>query len=164
MKKILLIVVMFSLSLGVFAQRGGGPREMPKPEQRAERMTNRMAEQLELTDEQKDRIYHINLKNAQERQAEMDARRAEADQRREGRRVQMQEQIKEVESILNPEQAEKWAEMRESNRQRGEYGPQGPRGHRGTEMRKGKGPHVEGSSQKGKQKQVRNRSKKSTDK
>ncbi|MGY6742823.1 MAG: DUF4890 domain-containing protein [Cecembia sp.] len=137
MKKILLIALMFAFSLGVYAQREGGPREMPSPEQRAERMTNRMAEQLELSEEQKNKVYEINLKNAQSRQAEMEARRAEAEQRRQSRQTQMQSQIQEVEAVLSPEQIEKWSEVRETNRQRGAFSPQGPRGNRGGEIRRG---------------------------
>ena len=143
MKKIVLIAIMFSLSLGVYAQRGGGPREMPSPEQRAERMTNRMAEELALSDEQKNKVYEINLRNAKTRQAEMEARRAEAQQARGQRQVEMQDQIKEIEAVLSPDQAKKWAEMRDANRQDRQYGPQGPRGPRGAEMQRGRSTQSE---------------------
>jgi protein CpxP len=110
MKKLLMIAVIFTLSFSVFAQRGQ-QREMPNPEQRAEKMTTRMAEQLELTEDQKQEVYKIHLENAQKRQVEMEERRAEM----EVRRAEMKSQI---ETILTPEQKEKWEEVRNENRRK----------------------------------------------
>lgn len=38
------------------------PREVPSPEKAARRMTDRMKEELQLTDKQYDKIYKLNLK------------------------------------------------------------------------------------------------------
>jgi len=137
MKKLLIITLMFSLGFGAFAQRGA-QREMPSPEQRAERMTNRMAEQLELSDEQKQKIYQLNLENAQKRQAEWEARKSEMESKREAMQQQRKQQTDEIEAILSPEQKAKWAEIRESNRKRGEKMQQRRGGEKGTEYKR---PH-----------------------
>lgn len=117
MKKLLMIAILFSLSLSVFAQRGQN-REMSTPEQRAEKMTNRMAEQLDLNDQQKKEIYKINLQNAQKRQIEMEARRVEMEARKEAMKAQNQLQKEQIQAILTPEQNEKWEEIRTENRKK----------------------------------------------
>ncbi|PSL00449.1 DUF4890 domain-containing protein [Cecembia rubra] len=135
MKKLLIITAMFSLSFGAFAQ-GVTQREMPSPEQRAERMTNRMAEQLGLDDGQKQKIYQLHLENAQIRQAEWETRKSEMEQRRGAMQEQRKQQIEEIEAILSPEQKIKWAEIRESNRKKGEKMRQNRREDRKSEYRK----------------------------
>ncbi len=138
MKKILMIAALFSLSLSVYAQREK-QKEMLKPEQHAERMTNKMVEKLELSDEQKEKVYQVNLQNAQAREVEMESRRAEAKQRREWRQGQTQRQTEEIEAILTLEQAEKWAEMRDSDRQRGQMVRNRRGAQKDGEFKKGKG-------------------------
>lgn len=149
MKKILMIAVIFSLSLAAYGQRGGVQKEMSSPEERAERMTNRMEEQLGLSEDQKQKIYQINLQNAQSRDVEMENRRDEAKQRRENRQHQMQEQNKEIETILTPEQVEKWGEIRDSNRQRGPMMREGRGSQKNGEFRKGRGKHRGDTSNRG---------------
>lgn len=108
MKKLLIIAIIFSLSLSAFAQRGQN-REKSTPEQRAEKMTGRMAEQLDLNEEQKKEIYKINLQNAQKRQEEMEARR-------EAMKSLNESQKEQIGAVLTPEQKEKWEEIRSENR------------------------------------------------
>ena len=64
MKKIILVlffVATICIQLSAQSQR----RKPPKaPDERAEKITNRLAEQLELSSEQKERIYQINLESA----------------------------------------------------------------------------------------------------
>lgn len=137
MKKLLIIAMMFSLSFTAFAQRGQ-QREMPTPEQRAEMMTNRMAEKLELSEDQKKKIYDIHLENAKKRQAEREARRAEMEGKREEMNAQRQKQNDQIEAVLTPEQKTKYAEMKASARERGAMRP-GRAGEKRPEMRKGQG-------------------------
>lgn len=137
MKKLLIIATMFSLSFGAFAQKGA-KREMQSPEQRAERITSRMAEQLELSDKQKQKVYQLNLENAQKRQAEWETRKSDMEARRKVMQQQRKQQTEEIEAILTPEQKTKWAEIRESKRKRGEMMQQRRRGEKGGEYRK---PH-----------------------
>lgn len=42
------------------------PREVPSPEKAARKMTDRMKEELQLTDKQYDKLYKLNLKEQQE--------------------------------------------------------------------------------------------------
>jgi len=153
MKKLILIATIFSLTFATaFAQRGP-QREATTPEQRAERMTERLAKELELTESQKDQINKINLENAQKRQVEMEARRAEQQARRAEMQESMKAQSAQIEAVLTPEQRSKWSEIKESNKERGqqmrrgEYdrrGPQhGKKGNRGG--RGGKGPGSSGN-------------------
>lgn len=137
---------------------------MPSAEERAERMTNRMGEQLGLSEEQKQKIYQINLQNAQSRDIEMENRRAEAKQRRESRENQMQEQTKEIENILTPEQAEKWGEIRESNRQRRPMMREGRGSQKDGEYRKRRGQHRGDTSNRGRDYSKGKREAKNTDK
>ena len=47
------------------------PREVPSPEKAARKMTDRMKEELRLTDKQYDKLYKLNLKEQQEHFATM---------------------------------------------------------------------------------------------
>ncbi|TFV95963.1 DUF4890 domain-containing protein [Algoriphagus kandeliae] len=135
MKKILFSAgLVFLLSMGAFAQRGP-QREMPDPETRAKMMTDRMAEQLGLSEEQKAKILAINLENAKKRQAEAEARKAEAEARRE----QAKAQEEEIKSILTEEQRQKWEELKEARRERGPRGNRGGEIHDREEFRKRRG-------------------------
>ena len=117
MKKLLMIAIIFSLSMSAFAQRGPN-REMSTPEQRAEKMTSRMAEQLDLNEEQKKEIYKINLQNAQKRQEEMESRKNEMEKRREAMKSLNESQNEQIGAVLTPEQKEKWEEIRSENRKK----------------------------------------------
>ncbi len=113
MKKLLIIAGLFAITFSpLYAQRGADNRgeRGTTPEQRAERMTDRMAEELELTDAQKEQVYKIHLENAQKRQVEAEARRKEMQERREVMRAESESQKAEIEAILTPEQKAKWAE------------------------------------------------------
>lgn len=50
------------------------PREIPSPEKAARKMTDRMKEELQLTDKQYDKLYKLNLKEQQEHFATMTER------------------------------------------------------------------------------------------
>ncbi|NVK48327.1 MAG: DUF4890 domain-containing protein [Cyclobacteriaceae bacterium] len=135
MKKILFSAgLVFLLSIGAFAQQRG-QRQMPDPETRAKMMTDRMAEQLELSEEQKAKILAINLENAKKRQAEAEARKTEA----EARRAQAKAQEEEIRAILTEEQRQKWEELKEARKERGPRGPRGGEIHDREEFRKRRG-------------------------
>lgn len=98
-------------SLSVVAQQE--KRELPNPEERAKKMTERMASELELSEEQKAKVLAINLENAQKRQAQMEKEMAERQARMEEMKVQ-EEKIKEV---LTEEQRKKWEEIKLERRE-----------------------------------------------
>jgi broad specificity polyphosphatase/5'/3'-nucleotidase SurE len=87
-KMILTLSLMGFISMGAMAQQRGGER--PSPEERATRMTERMAEKLSLSVDQKMQILVINLENAKnqetkqlERTQQSDARKAVMETRKE---------------------------------------------------------------------------------
>lgn len=135
MKKLLLIAVLFSIGFAAMAQKGG-QRGSSTPEERAERITNKMVEELALSEEQKKKIYQINLDHAKKRQAEMDARREEMKAKRAEMEADMKAQNQEIEALLTEEQKVKWAEVKAEGKKkmeeegRGRRGGPG-RGHRG---------------------------------
>lgn len=118
-------------SLGVTAQQQS--KTPPSPEERAQRMTERMAEKLGLSEEQKKQIYEVNLENAAKRQTEMEAQKAE----RQAKQAEMKAQEEKINQILTEEQRKQWEEIKMENRDRRRPGGQvhdrgeirrGPRG------------------------------------
>jgi protein CpxP len=109
------LVVMISLS-SIAQQRGG---ERPTFEQRATRMTEKMAEELSLTADQKNQILSINLERAKKRdqdrveqQKESEARKAEMD----AQRAEMKKQDELIKAIFTDEQRTKWEEIKLSQK------------------------------------------------
>jgi hypothetical protein len=121
MKKIILTLgLMAFIGLSAMAQQRGGER--PSPEQRATKMTEKMAEELSLSADQKKQILEINLERAKkmdqdraERMNETEARKAEMDARRE----EMKRQDEKIKSVLTEEQLGKWEEIKLSQKDRG---------------------------------------------
>lgn len=121
MKKIILTLgLMAFIGLSAMAQQRGGER--PSPEQRATKMTEKMAEELSLSADQKKQILEINLERAKkmdqdraERMKETEARKAEMDARRE----EMKRQDEKIKSVLTEEQLGKWEEIKLSHKDRG---------------------------------------------
>lgn len=98
-------VVLTMMSLGVAAQE---QRKMPSPEERATRMTERMASELKLSEEQKQKVLAINLEHAKKRTAEMEKQRAEM----ESRKAEMKVQEDKISEVLTEEQRKQWEEIK----------------------------------------------------
>ncbi|MBU3821780.1 hypothetical protein KO566_06880 [Flavobacteriaceae bacterium XHP0103] len=99
----------------------GHKMSMLTPEESAELQTKRMTLQLDLSKEQQKDMYALNLKNAQQRQATMEARKAKREssdferptkeERLSMMNAQLDHQIAtkaKIKSILNADQYEKW--------------------------------------------------------
>lgn len=120
MKKwILAFVFAAMVSLSGFAQQRGGERMTP--EQQATRMTEKMAEELSLTPDQKKQVLAINLAQAKKRDQErvaqqknMEARKAEM----EAKKAEMQKQDELIKAVLTEEQRTKWEEIKLSQKER----------------------------------------------
>lgn len=111
MKKILMIAAIFTMTIiGVSAQRGPQKAKM-SPQERAEKMTANMTEQLVLSEDQEKQIYQINLENATKRQTEIEIRKSEMMEKNKGQQAQ-------IEAILTPEQKTKWVELKDENREK----------------------------------------------
>src|SRR5688572_15518552 len=93
-------------SLSVAAQQE--KRQQPNPEERAKKVTEKMATELELSEDQKAQILALNLDHAKQRQAEMEREKAE----REAQRAEMKAHQEKVNSILTEEQRTKWEEIK----------------------------------------------------
>jgi Spy/CpxP family protein refolding chaperone len=98
-------VVLTMISLGVAAQE---QRKISSPEDRAQRMTERMASELKLSEEQKQKVLAINLEHAKNRAAEMEKQRAEM----EARKAEMKAQEEKIKEVLTEEQRKQWEQIK----------------------------------------------------
>lgn len=99
-------------SLQVAAQQG--KREQINPEERAKKVTEKMATELQLSDEQKSQILELNLEQARQRQIEMDQEM----ELRKKRSEDMKAHQNKIQSILTEEQRTKWEELKEEQREK----------------------------------------------
>jgi len=115
MKKwILGAAVMTCISLGLSAQhQKNNSRELSASE-RAEKMSNRMAEELKLTEEQKKQVSKVVLENATRQEELIQKRKAEFEAQK-GYRM---EQDKKIAAILTEEQKTIWEQRKEAMRTR----------------------------------------------
>jgi broad specificity polyphosphatase/5'/3'-nucleotidase SurE len=120
MKKIILTLgLMASIGLSAMAQKRGGER--PSPEQRATKMTEKMAEELSLTADQKKQVLEINLAQAKK----MDQERQDQMKANEARKAEMKKQDEQIKAVLTEEQLGKWEEIKlEAKDRRGRPGGQ----------------------------------------
>lgn len=130
---LLLVVNVVSAQQGRGGQRGG------TPEERAERQTEKMVEQLSLSEAQAAKIKEVNLTFGKK----MQEARAEADGNREGMRETMQalrgEQVVEYKKYLTAEQFVKFEKIQAERRgRRGAPGARGERGKRGKQQQEEK--------------------------
>lgn len=162
-KKILAVltaaIVMAGSAVAQPQRPDGGKREKPTPEQIAKRYTDRMTNDLNLTQEQAQKLYQINLTKVQQMQQKAEARKAEMAAERQKSEAEMKE-------LLTPEQYQKWSEMRAKSRncgkakgQNGKWRGHGPRrgngqgcngegpacGKDGKGGHRGKGMHKKGA-------------------
>lgn len=124
-QKIKFLLFVFSLAvLGLQAQNGRGFRM--EPEALAQRQTDDMAEQLALSEAQKEKVHQVNLNFAQK----MKAAREEADgdwtAMRETIGALRKEKNAELKKYLTGEQFKKWEDIQAERREK-----RGNRGNRG---------------------------------
>ena len=137
MKRALWIIAVISfISFGAEAQQEQKKREPMTPEKVAERMTERMAKELDLSEAQKKEVYALHLETATKRAEEMKAQR-------ERMKADQKAQQEKLEAILSPEQKAQWeakksearekrSQWQEKKRQDGNKGERPSRGrHRG---------------------------------
>ncbi|ADV48124.1 hypothetical protein I2486_04020 [Cellulophaga sp. E16_2] len=130
MKKVIGVLVLF-IGLNAFAQKREMKSEMT-PDQIATLSTKKMTLALDLTESQQAKMYVLQLENATERQAKMEARKQarengatknlSSDQRYEMQSKMLDQRIeqkKKLKSVLNKEQFEKWEKM--PHHRRGEH-------------------------------------------
>jgi Spy/CpxP family protein refolding chaperone len=124
MKKwILGAAVMTCISLGLSAQHQKKNFRELSASERAEKMSNRMAEELKLTDEQRKQVSKVVLENATRQEELIQKRKAEFEAQKNYRL----EQEKKISAILTEEQKVIWEQRKEALKQR--MGGRGEEGH-----------------------------------
>jgi hypothetical protein len=124
MKKwILGAVVLTCISLGLSAQHQKKNFRQLSASERAEKMSDRMAEELKLTDEQRKQVSKLVLENATRQEELIQKRKAEFEAQKKYRL----EQEKKISAILTEEQKVIWEQRKESLKQR--MGGRGGEGH-----------------------------------
>jgi Spy/CpxP family protein refolding chaperone len=115
MKKwILGAAILTCLSFGLAAQQHRNFRQF-NPSERAQKMTDRLAEELKLTEEQRKQVSQLMLENANRQEELLKSRKAEFEAQREYRKAQDQKMA----SILTEEQKQLWEQRKEVLRNRG---------------------------------------------
>lgn len=129
MKKAAIILSIFAITvIDVLAQgQGMGVRQKQQgskirfdslpPEKIAERMTERLATDLILSEEQRKKIYEINLKTAIEQKALRDAIQQQQLLYQERMKANQEARFNAVEKLLTPEQSALWKQKREAHQQ-----------------------------------------------
>ena len=136
MKKILLTMVALLSMTAVMAQDGDKKERKAPKEFNAEEMTNRMADDLQLTAEQKAKVLDLNKEFVKDQKEQMKERKERMEKRKEfgEKRKAYNEKLK---SILTPEQYKKFQEKhRHGHHGRPGHhgGPRGPRGPRPADI------------------------------
>lgn len=140
MKKILLTMVALLSMTAVMAQDGDKKERKAPKEFNAEEMTNRMADDLQLTAEQKAKVLDLNKDFVKDQKEQMKERKEQMKERKEKRkefgekRKAYNEKLK---SILTPEQYKKFQEKHKHGhhgRPGHHGGPRGPRGPRPADI------------------------------
>ena len=128
---------------GQSGERDGQGRRgrMMDPQVMAERQTERMTEELELTDQQVEQVQAINLKYAEQQSELFASMRGEGRQQMdEDARMEMRDQMmdlriakdKELKTVLTKDQFKAWKKMQKQRQeQRGQRGGQGGPGGQG---------------------------------
>lgn len=113
---------MTSLSFGLSAQQHKTFRQL-SPVERAQKMTERMTEELKLNKEQEKQLSQLALENASRQEELLKSRKAQF----EAQRAYRKEQEQKIASILTDEQKQIWGQRKEALQHREEH--QSYRGH-----------------------------------
>ncbi len=126
MKKSIVALLFFvTISAGAFAQERRGGGERMSPEKRAEMQTKRMTEQLGLNDDQQKKVLALNVERTKKSQ---ELGQAEASKRQEIREAY----VKELNTILTPEQQEKLKNAQSEGRGPRDGAARGRKGGKGS--------------------------------
>ncbi|MDN3669254.1 periplasmic heavy metal sensor [Echinicola jeungdonensis] len=103
----LMLVIVFQSQ----AQRGEHKREF-NPEKMAQKITDKMAEKLELSEDQKQKVYQLHLDRLQKRKEQHQEMMEKRKAMREKMEAEHKENQAKLEEILTPEQKAKWEEIK----------------------------------------------------
>ncbi|MEY3648329.1 MAG: hypothetical protein RLZ13_1214 [Bacteroidota bacterium] len=136
MKKwILGAAVLTCISLGLSAQHHKKNFRELSAAERAEQMSDRMAEELKLSEEQRKQVSKLVLENATRQEELIQKRKAELEAQKEFR----MEQEKKIAAILTEEQKVIWEQRKESRQHGDAHSERGENRHkRGPRFRRGR--------------------------
>jgi hypothetical protein len=129
MKKTAFILALFAISIMQASAQGYGMGAQQKdrgwkakidslsPEKMAEKMTEKMATDLSLSEEQRKKVYEINLKTATEQKALRDAMLEQQQQYRAKMKANQDARLNAIEKVLTDEQNTLWKQNREAHQQ-----------------------------------------------
>ncbi|MDL2214844.1 DUF4890 domain-containing protein [Dysgonomonas sp. OttesenSCG-928-M03] len=107
-KLLSLLILLFVITGGLSAQR----RQQASPEMRAKRQTETLAEKLSLSEEQKQKVYDLNLKYANQAES---TRSNDGQDRRAQFRKQQEQKDAELKTILTDEQQKQYEDFKKEN-------------------------------------------------
>ncbi|QDH78275.1 DUF4890 domain-containing protein [Echinicola soli] len=118
MKKLLFVIALMTVTaIAANAQQRKGRRDV-SPELMAERITEKMTEELSLDEAQQKEVYELTLKSTNERMEAIQESKDERKAIREKMKADQDKHDQELVEILTPEQLEKWKEYRRESRER----------------------------------------------
>lgn len=120
MKKVMMVMILAFVSITVFAQRNDAT-----PEERAERQTKQLTENLKLSDDQQKQVYILNV----DRMKAMEEMRKSQTMDREKTKASQEKYQTELGKLLSDEQKEKLKTMMEERRGSGQGRGQGRGGN-----------------------------------
>ena len=115
MKKLILFSGLLLAGLTMNAQsatKTANPQQTEDPAVRANKDTERMAQELSLTADQKSKIYNINLEKAKALDAAKQKDGSNQQAFADDRKVIRTEREKEIKAVLTADQATKWEQMK----------------------------------------------------
>jgi low affinity Fe/Cu permease len=129
MKQVAFILTLFAVTIIQASAQGYGMGAQQRkqdwkakldslsPEKIAWKMTEKMSADLSLSEEQKKKVYEINLKTASEQKALRDAMQKQQEQHKEKMKAHQDARIFDIEKVLTPEQKELWKKNRDAHHQ-----------------------------------------------
>lgn len=111
MKKTIVIAALSFTTLTIAAQDEPKGKTL---EERVKMRTEKMAQQLQLSNDQKDKVFNANLKTAQS----VEEIRNQIKSLHEKQKALLEEHDKEMKSILTEEQYQKYLQIREENKEK----------------------------------------------
>lgn len=112
MKRIFWMIAAFSfISIGAEAQQERKTRERMTPERVAEKATERMTQDLDLTEEQKNAVHALHLESATKKAEEMKAQW-------EKMKAEQKAQQEKLDAILSPQQKAQWEAKKSETREK----------------------------------------------
>lgn len=125
MKKLLFTAALLTgLITAGFAQQGP-QKEQKSPEERARRMTEALEKKLNLTADQKSKVYEINLDRAKKMEAMRRENEKKMAEKMEKRRDLTEESDKKLEKVLTADQLKSYREMQSNMHERMHEHPKG---------------------------------------